>query len=205
VFLLNQWPGINVFLLSIIIGSHLESTIKWDDPTSRLCRSCPFESSTRMSWIVLPLEHFKDSCEYFLEEMTTQSLLTLMCRETAGLLFHQSTSRTAAGLFSWRKACPFLAYNDVDRAFWYTETVHVVEAACRISSLQLVHMHTTCTTFFDKLCSRLITFRICVCWQRWIARNVHELFSSNSGVSHFYTACRIDELGRGFISGLTSY
>ena len=36
-----------------------------------------------------------------------------------------------------------------------------------------------------------------MCCRRLIARNVHKLFSSNRGVSHFYAACCIDELSRG--------
>jgi hypothetical protein len=36
--------------------------------------------------------------------------------------------------------------------------------------------------------------------QRLIARNVHELFSSNRGVSHFYEACCIEEVSREFVS-----
>jgi hypothetical protein len=47
----------------------------------------------------------------------------------------------------------------------------------------------------------LITFTIFVCSQRLIARNVHELFSSNRGSSHFYAACRINKLSRGSILG----
>ena len=47
----------------------------------------------------------------------------------------------------------------------------------------------------------LITFPIFVPSQRLIARNLPELFSYNRGVSHFYAACRIDELSRGSILG----
>jgi len=34
-----------------------------------------------------------------------------------------------------------------------------------------------------------------------IARNDRELFSSNHGISHFYAACRIDELSRESVLG----
>ena len=54
---------------------------------------------------------------------------------------------------------------------------------------------------FFELRASLITFRIFVRCQRLIARNVAELFSSNRGVSHFYAACRINELSRGSVSG----
>jgi hypothetical protein len=37
--------------------------------------------------------------------------------------------------------------------------------------------------------------------QRLIARNVRELFSSNRGISHFYEACRINEVSRGSVLG----
>ena len=33
--------------------------------------------------------------------------------------------------------------------------------------------------------------------QRLIARNVHRLFSSNRGISHFHETCRVDDLSRG--------
>jgi len=44
-------------------------------------------------------------------------------------------------------------------------------------------------------------FPIFVRLQRLIARNDYELFSSNHVVSHFYEACRIDELSRGSVLG----
>jgi hypothetical protein len=34
-----------------------------------------------------------------------------------------------------------------------------------------------------------------------IARNIYELFNSKRGISHFYSACRIDELSRGSVLG----
>ena len=46
-----------------------------------------------------------------------------------------------------------------------------------------------------------ITFTIFVCWQLFIARIVCELLSSDCGISHFYMACYIDKLSRGFILG----
>ena len=49
----------------------------------------------------------------------------------------------------------------------------------------------------NELRASLITFRIYVRGQRLIDRNVRELFSSNRGISHFYAACRIDEVREG--------
>jgi hypothetical protein len=46
----------------------------------------------------------------------------------------------------------------------------------------------------------LITFPIFVLSQHLIARNVHELFSFNRGVSHLNEACRIDDVIRGSLS-----
>jgi hypothetical protein len=46
----------------------------------------------------------------------------------------------------------------------------------------------------------LITFPIFVLSQRLIARNVHELFSFNCGVSHLNEACCIDDVSRGSLS-----
>ncbi len=54
----------------------------------------------------------------------------------------------------------------------------------------------TCDHLFNELHARLITCQIFVCWQRLIAGNVAELFSSNRGVSHFYTSCCINERSR---------
>ena len=54
---------------------------------------------------------------------------------------------------------------------------------------------------FFELRDRLITFLLFVRWQRLIARNDRELFSSNPGVSHLNEACRINELSRGSILG----
>ena len=56
-----------------------------------------------------------------------------------------------------------------------------------------------CAHFFHKLHGNLIIVLNFVCWQHLIARNVHELFTSNRGISHLNEACRIDELSRGSI------
>ena len=48
----------------------------------------------------------------------------------------------------------------------------------------------------------LISFPNFARWQRLIARNVCELFSSNRGISHLHKACCMDELSRGFVLGL---
>ena len=56
--------------------------------------------------------------------------------------------------------------------------------------------------FFIELRVSLITFPNFARWQRLIARNVCELFSSNRGISHLHKACCMDELSRGFILGL---
>ena len=58
-----------------------------------------------------------------------------------------------------------------------------------------------CTSFLKELRDRLITFFLFVRWQRLIARNVPELFSSNRGISHLNKACHIDELSRGSVLG----
>ena len=54
---------------------------------------------------------------------------------------------------------------------------------------------------FNKLCDTSITVQIVVRSKHLIAVNVCKLFSSNRGVSHFYGACRIDELSRGSVLG----
>ncbi len=54
---------------------------------------------------------------------------------------------------------------------------------------------------FNELHDPLITFLLFVRWKRLIARNDHELFSSNRGVSHWNEARCIDELSRGPILG----
>ncbi len=51
------------------------------------------------------------------------------------------------------------------------------------------------------LCSRLTTFRIFVRWLRLIIQNVAELSSSNSSVSHLYSACSINDVSRESILG----
>ena len=56
-----------------------------------------------------------------------------------------------------------------------------------------------CAQLFNELRDHLITFLLFVRWQRLIARNDRELFSSNRGVSHL--TCRINELSRGSILG----
>jgi hypothetical protein len=66
-------------------------------------------------------------------------------------------------------------------------------------------MATYMSPLFFELRDRLVTFLVFVRWQRLIARNDRELFSSNRGVSHLNEACRIDALSRWFISGLKSY
>jgi hypothetical protein len=55
--------------------------------------------------------------------------------------------------------------------------------------------------FLNELLARLITFPIFVRSQPLISRNARELFSPNHAVSHFYAACRIDELSRGSVLG----
>ena len=55
--------------------------------------------------------------------------------------------------------------------------------------------------FVFELCSSLITFLIFVRWQRLIARNVRQLFSSNRGILHLNEASCIDELSRGSVLG----
>ena len=62
----------------------------------------------------------------------------------------------------------------------------------------MAHM---CTSFFDELRDRLITFLLFVPNQRLITGNVHELFGSNRGNSHLNEACRIDDLIRGSVLG----
>jgi hypothetical protein len=57
-----------------------------------------------------------------------------------------------------------------------------------------------CDHFYFELRDCLITFPIFVPSQRLIARNVHELFSFNRGVSHLNEACRIDDVSRGSLS-----
>ena len=58
-----------------------------------------------------------------------------------------------------------------------------------------------CASFLNKICDCLITFLLFVRWQRLIARNVHELFISNRGISHLNEAYCIDDLSRGSILG----
>ena len=57
------------------------------------------------------------------------------------------------------------------------------------------------TTFFNELCHCIIFFRIFVCSQHLIARNVANGFFLNRGVSHCYEACCIDDVSRGSLSG----
>ena len=52
-----------------------------------------------------------------------------------------------------------------------------------------------------QLRDRLISFPFYVRSQCLIARNVRKLFSSNRSISHFYEACRINEVSRGSVSG----
>ena len=59
-----------------------------------------------------------------------------------------------------------------------------------------------CATFINELRASLITFLLFVPWQRLIARNLAELFSSNRGISHLNETCRVDELSRGSVLGL---
>jgi hypothetical protein len=54
---------------------------------------------------------------------------------------------------------------------------------------------------FFELRDWLITFLLFVRWQRLIARNDHELFGSNCGISHLNEACRINKLSRGSVLG----
>ena len=54
---------------------------------------------------------------------------------------------------------------------------------------------------FFELRASLITFRNFVRWQRMIARNVCQLFSSNRGILHLNEACSIDDVSRGSLSG----
>ena len=58
-----------------------------------------------------------------------------------------------------------------------------------------------CTSVFNNLHAKLITFPRFVLCQCLIARNVAELLSSNGDVSNFYAAYCIDELSRGSIFG----
>ena len=55
--------------------------------------------------------------------------------------------------------------------------------------------------FFNKLRHCLMYFRIFVLCQRLIARNVANGFLLNSGASHCYEACCIDDVSRGSLSG----
>jgi hypothetical protein len=54
-----------------------------------------------------------------------------------------------------------------------------------------------CTHLNFELRDCLITFSFFVLSQRLIARNVHELFSFNRGISHLNEARRIDDVSRG--------
>jgi hypothetical protein len=58
-----------------------------------------------------------------------------------------------------------------------------------------------CAQLFNELRDHLITFLLFVRWQRLIARNDRELFSSNRGISHLNKAHCIDDLSRGSVLG----
>ncbi len=51
------------------------------------------------------------------------------------------------------------------------------------------------------ICNHFFNESIFVPWQRLIAQNVLELFLFNCGVSHFYAACRINDVSKGFVLG----
>ncbi len=70
---------------------------------------------------------------------------------------------------------------------------------------RLTAMATYMSPLFFELRDRLITFLVFVRWQRLIARNDRELFSSNRGVSHLNESCCIYALSKAFISGFKSY
>jgi len=58
-----------------------------------------------------------------------------------------------------------------------------------------------CAQLFNQLRASMITLLIVVRSKHLISVNVCELFSSNRGISYFYTACCINELSRGFVLG----
>jgi len=82
---------------------------------------------------------------------------------------------------------------------WRASSIGHVSCALALTRIpQWVHI---CAHLNYYLRDSLITFPIFVRWQRLIARNDCELFSSNRGISHFNEACRIDELSRGSVLG----
>ena len=75
----------------------------------------------------------------------------------------------------------------MDKGQWY-------KIQQRKEGYQLLLAH-TCTSIFNEIRARVRTFPFFFLCQRLIliARNVHELFFLNCGVSHyFYTACELD-------------
>jgi hypothetical protein len=80
-----------------------------------------------------------------------------------------------------------------------------MRAICRVV-VELIYL--TGIRLWAQICAQLnlelrkclITFPIFVPSQRLIARNVHELFSFNLGISHLNNACCIDDVSRGSLS-----
>ncbi len=98
------------------------------------------------------------------------------------------------------------AYGDSPYAYGEGgQKFHIWGVPVRITKLCAYWGQHIRVSFKKKLGSRLITFQIVVRCQRLIAGKVAVVFLLNRGISHFCTACCINELSKGFISGRKSY
>jgi len=110
---------------------------------------------------------------------------------------------------TWRDVICWSFYRDVicfvgpvSKFFMLLQNVPYIDAYTTLEHLTAWPLWShICDHFFFKLRASLITFRIFVRWQRLIARNVRQLFSSNCGVSDLNKACSIDDASRGSLSG----